>query len=472
VIESTVPDDNDVLETLLLTCLEKNGAERRAMQAELCDRFPARASEIRERLELFEQMSAAEPTESDQIGQYKIVREIGRGGQGIVFEAEDTRLGRRVALKVLKSLGPCSEVVVLRFQREATVASKLDDPGICTIYDTGVANGVPFISMRYVEGQSLLDMISLAYERERTGSGCCIRIESASEARSAEDRVPAGSGSDSSIASGSGSGSQIRSEIGNIVALFESIARAVHGVHEAGVIHRDLKPANVMVTPDGKAVVMDFGLARSDEEDLPTLTRSGDLFGTPAYMSPEQLTRSTVRLDRRSDIWSLGVTLYECLTLHQPFVAPTREGLYQAILSKEPRDVRKLNPVAPKDLRTVVEVCLEKDRDRRYQTLLDLAEDLKAIRDRRPISARPLGPVGRAMRWARRQPYQAAVVVLATLFVIDVGYVLAKLPEVRANWQMAQVKVLEQTLEAGYDALGNSEFMLAARRLNGTGESS
>jgi hypothetical protein len=129
-----------------------------------------------------------------------------------------------------------------------------------------------------------------------------------------------------------------------VIHFFEDAARALHAAHEKGVVHRDIKPGNIMIDQDLRPVLMDFGLARSDDEDLVTLTKQGDLFGTPAYMSPEQLTHHAIRLDRRTDIWSLGVSLYESLTLRRPFDAPTRDGLYQVIQGKEPESPRRWNP--------------------------------------------------------------------------------------------------------------------------------
>jgi len=197
------------------------------------------------------------------IGPYRLIRELGRGGQGEVFLAEDTRLRRRVALKTLRGLALDEPEALARFRREAEVASRLDHPGICTVYEAGLDQGLPWIAMRYVEGESLARKIADARERK-------------------------GVASDPTTATTAGPGT--RAEAMGVVRLLEEAARALHAAHEAGVIHRDLKPANIMVTPEGRPVLLDFGLAREVEGGSgPTLTRTGDLFGTPAYMAPEQI---------------------------------------------------------------------------------------------------------------------------------------------------------------------------------------
>ncbi len=171
-----------------------------------------------------------------------------------------------------------------------------------------------------------------------------------------------------------------------------------------------------MVTLVGEPIVMDFGLARELEGDGPTLTQTGDLFGTPAYMSPEQLLAKRLRLDARTDVYSLGVTLFECLSLQRPFDAPTREGLYHAIQTKAPPELRRLNGAVSSDLAVVVATAMDKDRDRRYQTALAFAEDLRRVREHEPIVARPVGPLGRLVRWAQRNPAVASLT--ATVFFV------------------------------------------------------
>jgi len=343
----------------------------------------------------------------DALGPYRLEKEIGRGGQGIVYKATDTRIGRTVALKVLRGLGPGAEEVLVRFKREATAASKADHPGVCAVYDAEVEGGIPYIAMRYIEGETLAKRIAST----RTGTVADVPMTIVDLDEVGLDEDP-----DTLVLPGmTSSGTQSRSDVMGMVYLVEKTARALHAVHEAGVIHRDVKPGNVMITSEGEAVVMDFGLARDVESDLQTLTRSGDVFGTPVYMSPEQLTSEGMRPDRRTDVWSLGVMLYECVTLRRPFEAPSREGLYHQILSREPDDPRRLNPSIPRDLATIITTALEKDRDRRYQTALDLAEDLRRVRSYEPTVASPVGLGTRVVRWSQRNPVVAAALVVVLL---------------------------------------------------------
>ena len=342
---------------------------------------------------------------SEKIGPYAVVRELGRGGQGLVYLAEDTRLGRRVALKVLTSWGAATEQVVERFRREAAIASRLEHPGICTVYETGTAQGVPYMAMRLVEGESLSNRIASATADGVSEALSFIDLEDDEEFEDTEADAPT---SDTAAQT-------TQAEILRIAKLMEAAARALHSAHEAGVIHRDIKPGNIMITPEGDPVLLDFGLARESDGDQPALTQTGDIFGTPAYMAPEQLLAQRMQVDRRADVWALGVTLFECLCLKRPFEAPTRDGLYQQILHKDPPDLRKLNKSIPKDLAVIVQTATEKDRDRRYQTALDLAEDLRRFRSFEPIQAKPVSQLTKLVRWTQRNP--AVATLTAALFL-------------------------------------------------------
>ncbi|MAG56860.1 MAG: hypothetical protein CMJ83_11255 [Planctomycetes bacterium] len=374
------------------------------------------------------------------IGPYRILDTLGSGGQGVVYLAEDQRLSRRVALKVLTGLGPLSDDALRRFQREAAVASRLDHPGICTVHDTGVEERVAYIAMRYIEGQSLSQKLAESRSTTTRDESSILDLESATE----DD--------DEAVVEPDTSATPTKSDVDVAIQLIEDTARALHAAHEAGVIHRDVKPGNVMITPAGRPVILDFGLAREEEGDLPTLTRTGDFFGTPSYMSPEQLMSQRLRVDRRADIWSLGVMLYECITLTRPFQAPTRESLYHSILTKEPVDPRKHNPVVPRDLAVVVSTALEKDRDRRYQTARDLAEDLRRVRELLPIKARPAGPVLRLRRWGQRNPALATAAVLLLVFVVAgvslLGWANLRLSEANDELEAANAEATKQEATA------------------------
>ena len=326
------------------------------------------------------------PLDRPTIGPYRALRELGRGGQAIVWLAEDTRIAREVALKVMPHLGPGGEDALLRFRREAEVASRLQHPGICPVLEADLDHGVPYIAMRYVAGETLAQKLA------------------ASRASGAEP--PAGPA------------------LRDLASLFERAARALHAAHEAGVVHRDVKPANIMVTPAGEPVILDFGLAREDDSGGASLTLTGETSGTPAYMSPEQMT-GRPRPDRRTDVWSLGVALQECATLRHPFESATREGLFQSILAEDPVDPRTQNPAVDRDLATILATATEKERDRRYQTALDLAEDLRRWQAGEPIRARPVGRFERSWRWAKRKPALAASAAAIALLGIAASALLA-----------------------------------------------
>jgi WD40 repeat protein len=338
------------------------------------------------------------------LGPYRILGEIGRGGQAQVYLAEDTRLGRKVALKVLSAWFAGSPATLRRFEREAIALSRLDHPNICAVYEAGELDGVPFIAMRHVEGETLAARIAAA-PREAPPD---------------------------------------RAEMVRLLTLVERAARALHFAHENGLVHRDVKPTNIMVTRDGEPMLLDFGLARAGGEESQVLTRTGDLMGTPAYIPPEQLT-GRAPIDRRADVYALGVTLYQCLTLELPFEASSREALYRKVVGEPPGDPRRANPRVPRDLKVVIETALEKRPERRYPTALAFAEDLRRVRDHEPIHARPAGPVLRARKWVERNPVIAAAAAAVFLFLsIGLGVSL---------FSLARMKIEERDKDAAITAL-------------------
>ncbi len=317
------------------------------------------------------------PSPADAVGPYRLLHELGRGGQAVVWLAEDTRVGRRVALKILPTLGPGSEVALQRFRREAAVTSRLDHPGICPVYEADIHGGVPFLAMRFVDGETLARRV----QRGRDGD---------------RDVAPLG-------------------DVRRIASFFAAAARALHAAHEAGVLHRDIKPANVMVTPAGEPVLLDFGLARADD-DAQVLSRSGDASGTPTYMSPEQMSGG--RIDRRSDVYSLGATLFEAITGRAPFTSPTLAGLLNEVLHQEVGDVRRWRAEVPADLAVVVATATAKECERRYRTALDFAVDLEHFVAFEPIAARPSTWAQRLLRWVRRKPALAASLGAAAVLLL------------------------------------------------------
>ncbi len=327
-----------------------------------------------------------------QLPGYRIVRELGHGGQGTVVLAEDLELKRLVALKVLRTpLGLPSPERLARLRREVSILARLEHPGICSVYRAHLDGDPPFVAMRYVKGPTLAQILSASQGSTRASDEVSVTTV---PVRCVPLRTP---------------------DVDRLLSFFEEAGRALHAAHEAGVVHRDIKPANIVASDEGRPVLLDFGLARTLDGQESLVTRTGELFGTPAYMSREQLSVPTEALDRRTDVYSLGVTLFECATGRRPFEAPSQHRLERAIsLEPVPRATR-LNPALPADIDVVLATAMEKDRTRRYATALDLAEELRRIRERRPVLARPTGYVLRARRWSQRNPVIATAVALLTL---------------------------------------------------------
>ena len=387
------------------------------------------------------------------LGPYRILDVLGHGAQATVYLAEHESLGRRVALKVLHpSMLGASTSARQRFRREAEVTANLEHANICSVYETGDSDGTTWIAMQLVSGRTLAEHLTQA--AEATEQPTALQLPETTAATNDNDLADGKVGT-------SRTGSAGRSDVMRIVKLLEQAARALHAAHERGLVHRDIKPGNLMVTDEGQPVLLDFGIARAgdDDSDGPGLTRTTDVLGTPHYMAPEQL-RATSTVDRRADIYALGVTLFECLTGQRPFQAPSREALYQQILTAEPPAPRSLNAQIPRDLEVVALTALDKDRDRRYRTAADFAEDLRRVRHYEPIHARPISPLGRLLRWARRAPLLAASLTLTLVSLIaGVGVSLWSLK----NAEMALLRE-QQARTAWYEDLSRE---LAAQDLRG-----
>jgi len=372
-----------------------------------------------------------------QVGPYRLIEELGRGAQAVVHLAEDTRSDDLVALKLLPPYGAQAHDRLERFRREAELLARVDHPGLCAVRDAGECDDTVYLAMRYVPGRTLAAWIE-------------------------EARTAAGQGGERTIRLPGQQGDEPAWLV--VVRFFENAARALHASHERGLIHRDIKPSNLMVGEDGRPVLLDFGLAR-ETDDLAGLTMSGDLIGTPAYMSPEQLAAQRIRLDRRTDVYSLGATLYETLTLARPFEAPTMDRLFSAILSVDPPSVQKAVPDLPPDLGVVVATCLEKDRSRRYQTALDLAEDLRRVGRRDRVRARRLGSFARMLRWARRHPLAAAFWISQLVALAVVIWLNTRLRAEHSRFQsVAVVMTLRRAVEAERDLYPPRQEMAPAMR--------
>jgi serine/threonine protein kinase/formylglycine-generating enzyme required for sulfatase activity len=407
-----------------------------------------------------------------QLAHFRIVDLLGRGGQGEVYRADDLKLQRRVALKVISPAAlamneASAPMMRARFEREAEVAARLNHPGICPVYEYGVDDGIPWMSMRLIEGEALDRAIKASVET--TGvHPAQVRLSSPVAGSESEETevLPR---------SGRTSASSPRDEIRRIVSVIESAARALHVAHEAGLVHRDIKPGNLVVTPSGQAVILDFGLARDDSGDGPTLTREGEVMGTPAYMAPEQVEPGLHPLDHRCDVYALGATLFECLALRRPFLAPTRDALARAILNQDAPDLTRLNPAVSRDLAVVVACALEKNPGRRYVSAQAFADDLRRVLRREPIEARPVGRLTRSWRWAQRNPAVAGLLSLVLILLASAA-VLGQLQNRRledSNRDLDQARgraeraadAARQEAAARTAALAEYERMADIRRL-------
>jgi len=376
--------------------------------------------------------SAAEvlPATGDEkrLGDFRLLREVGRGGMGVVYEAEQISLGRRVALKVLPFAAVLDSRQIARFKHEAQAAAQLNHPNIVSVFAVGVERGVHYYAMQFIDGQPLDRVIAEMRERYLPGD------RSTGISRNAREEIPptmgtwcpAGttSATQQSILTSraAGSGEYIR----GVVGLGIAAAGALHAAHESGIVHRDIKPSNLLLDGNGKLWVTDFGLAR--RRPVPgardaALTRTGDLVGTMRYMSPEQAAGQNALVDHRTDIYSLGATLYELLTLEPAIPGQEGQALLRQIERQDPRPLRQLQPKVPVDLQTVIMKGMAKRREDRYATAQDFADDLQRVLDGKPIVARPPALLDRATRWAQRHREvvaAASAVCLLTLLALAI----------------------------------------------------
>jgi eukaryotic-like serine/threonine-protein kinase len=393
-----------------------------------------------------------------QLGDYRIVREVGRGGMGVVYEACQVSLGRRVALKVLPIAAAIDPRQRQRFQIEAHAAAQLHHPHIVPIFGVGYDHGTHYYAMQFVEGRSLaawlrelragangipLDAESLAGPAvittekapDSTASGASSSTAFGCEPQSIEaalvgtaavtdsgERDGAGmtpfpARSDQSLAPASaGPPHQDRAYCRTVAQIGADAADALEHAHSLGILHRDIKPGNLLIDPEGSVWVTDFGLARFPGD--PGLTRTGDLIGTLRYMSPEQALARHGVVDQRSDVYALGATLYELLTLRPAHDGRDHQEVLRQISLDEPTPPRRLNPAIPRDLETIVMKAMAKDATSRYATAGDLAADFQRFLADCPILARRPGLVERTMRWAHRRReivMTAAAILLVSL---------------------------------------------------------
>jgi WD40 repeat protein/serine/threonine protein kinase len=362
------------------------------------------------------------------LGDYRIVREVGRGGMGVVYEATQISLGRRVALKVLPFAAALDGRQLQRFKNEAQAAANLHHQHIVPVYAVGCERGVHFYAMQFIEGRTLAAVIDEL--RGKTHRAGLVSDVQATGPYLPTTRIPVISKEETAPLLGVRSTESPTTDPSfarAAVTLAVQAADALEFAHEFGIVHRDIKPANLLVDGRGQIWVTDFGLAQVQGDAK--LTMSGDLLGTLRYMSPEQALAQRVHLDHRTDIYSLGVTLYELLTLEPAFGGRDRQELLRQIAFEEPQQPRKLNRAIPSELETIVLKAIAKNPAERYPTARDLADDLRRFLEDKPIRARRPTLTQRARKWARRhQPivWAAGVVVALSLIGATVGALLLK----------------------------------------------
>jgi WD40 repeat protein/serine/threonine protein kinase len=417
----------------------------------------------------------------ERLGDYRLLREVGRGGMGVVYEAEQESLGRRVALKVLAAPALLDPQRVRRFLREARAAAGLHHSNIVPVFGVGEHAGVHYFVMQFIAGLGL-DAVLAELKRLQQARSMPAAAGPDPAADSARAAVPSaapmaqglltgqfprpstsagqaesGSPPEADALSAPGSDAVLHlpgqaehaplSDSGraywqSVARIGVQIAQALQYAHEQGILHRDIKPSNLLLDGQGTVWVTDFGLAKAAAEK-DNLTHTGDLVGTVRYMAPE---RFQGQCDARSDVYGLGLTLYELLTQRPAFDEADRNRLIHQVTETEPPRLRKRTPSLPRDLETIVHKAIEKEPAHRYATAGALAEDLRRFLEDRPIRARRVSPTERLWRWCRRNPALATATGLATVALVAATAVsvLFASHQARSNWQLRDEQVKTQ----------------------------
>src|SRR6516162_2917132 len=459
---------------------------------EYCDRYPEIAEEIRDVFEAVLMVENLKPGSSDvsgsfgesvkmegkrleQVGDYRILCEIGRGGMGVVYEAEQQALGRRVALKVLPKTIAGSASMQIRFQREAKAAARMHHTNIVPVFDVGQEGDHLYYAMQLIHGQGL-DLVIEDLKRLRAQSTAAPATDRGAGDRSIAASLVAGQfekdnlateGADDPDATDAYEGSApssamfpgqsaISTATTNRRGYFRSVAQiglqtagALSYAHSRGIIHRDIKPGNLILDTTGNAWVTDFGLAKTGDS---AMTHTGDILGTIRYMAPE---RFRGQCDVRADVYALGMTLYELVTLKAAYASGDRLKLMELIRDSEAASPRSVDARIPRDLETIVMKAIDKDRMRRYQSADEMAEDLQRFVNDEPIKARRIGSAERLGRWCRRNPAVAGLMA-AVLVLMAAGTAVS-------TWQAVVANLARADLAAKNDELTDEQAKVQAR---------
>ncbi len=364
-------------------------------------------------------ISAGRIRSGTKVGRYRIDAELAAGGMGVVYLATDATLGRRVVLKTALPEIARHPDAARRLRQEARLAGRLDHPSICPVLDVveGDTAGQLFIVQPFIPGTTMDVLLKEPTEIESFFADLSrLTTVEGGPAETAEPKrgfVPAATGAPADAA--------LRRWL---VGLMSELARAMAYAHDNEVIHRDLKPSNIMVRPDGRPVVLDFGLARDLGADAQTV--EGSTLGTPSHMAPEQVEGRVRDMGPRTDVYAMGIILYRMLTGQCPYRSETREGLYRAILDGRPKPIRDLAPDVSKDLEAVCLKAMERDSAARFATATEFADELDRILSGEPTLTRPLGPVDRTIRLVRRHPWRSSLAAATVLLAFALGVVAMK----------------------------------------------
>ncbi len=419
-------DEDRRLDSLIAHYVDRLNAGEQLDSRQVLRDHPAVGERILEELQVFLDLGEDEIHRGfdsrplGTLGDYTLRRQIGRGGMGVVYEAWQNSVERSVALKVLPGAVAADDKAFHRFMREARAAEKLSHPNIVGVHGMGQEENTPYYAMEFVEGLTLAQVLA--------------RIGDADQ----ESEAPFGERGE-------------RQFYTNVASAFADVADGLQHAHARGVVHRDIKPSNLILDTQARLRILDFGLARLEGQE--SLTLSGDFVGTPLYVSPEQARRKKIPVDHRTDIYSLGATLYEAVTGRPPFRGEDHADTLSQIIERDPPDPARINPGIPRDLETIVLKCLRKDAGDRYGTAEALAQDLRRWVRGDPVEAKPQPQWERIVRWFHRQRWHVAAGALGLLVAVGavVLGVLYKRHRDSERMKTYEASVVQAVLQMGLD---------------------